>query len=102
MMKKPLLIAPRNTAREVLPGPDAERLLASGSWVPVVLPKPRYRSAKTVEAFRQRRREQGFKAIHVLLPEGVYKALHDQRQKGETLAGVIERLLSYAADKSGG
>ncbi|MBI3146554.1 MAG: hypothetical protein HYZ18_15135 [Pseudogulbenkiania sp.] len=99
-MKKPILIAPRNAAREMTPGPDTERLLASGSWVTVVKSKPHTRHTKNTEAFRQRKREQGFRPIYVFLPGTVFEELHAQQRKGESIAELIERLLSPSSNES--
>ena len=99
MVKKVLLIAPRAAAREMVQSADLNRLLESGSWVTVVLPKPRRCSTRKVAAFRQRRKEKGFRYLHVMLRGEVIDALHAQKRGGETLADVIERLLGYADDK---
>lgn len=99
-MKKPKLLAPRTAAREMIDGPDVERMLASGSWVEVVKPKPRNKVTKGMAALRQRRREQGFHEMNVFLPEHVFKELCAQRRDGETFALLIERLLGLSGSKS--
>jgi len=98
-MKKPTLLVPRQNVREILSPDDAARMLASGSWVVAVLPKPRRCSTRKVAAFRQRLKEKGYRQLHVMLSGEVIDALHAQKRDGETLAEVIERLLSYADDK---
>lgn len=99
-MKKPTLLVPRQNVREVLSEVDAARMLASGSWVKAVLPKPRRSSTRKVTAFRQRLKEKGYRQLHVMLRGDVIDALHAQKRGGETLANVIERLLSYADEQS--
>lgn len=98
-MKKAKLIAPRQFTREMVPGPDLDRLLNSGSWVVVAVPKSRHRGTQKVAAFRQRKKEDGFRYLHVLLSGESINKLHAQKRGGETLADVIERLLSYTDNK---
>lgn len=99
-MKKPVLLVPRQSVREILSPGDAARMLASGSWCVAVLPKPRRRSTRKVAAFRQRRKEKGFRYLHVMLRGEVIDALHAQKHGDETLADVIGRLLGYADARS--
>lgn len=101
-MKKAVLIAPRATARELVPGPDLDRLLSSGSWLVVAVPKSRHPGTKKVAAFRQRKKENGFRYLHVLLSGEVINRLHAQKlDSTDTLAAVIERLLGHAGVDGG-
>lgn len=97
-MKKPILIAPRSVTREILPGADAERMLASGSWVLATLPKPVSSGAQRQRKYRHHRAEEGCKRLDVLLSERIFNALQAKRRKGESLAAMIERLLGSPDD----
>ena len=99
-MKKLILIAPRCHVREV-PEPDAERLLATGSWVRASVAQTRKPSSRAVRQFKQRRREQGYRVLHALLPAAVMAALHAEQRPGETLAELIARRLLGNADDEG-
>ena len=93
-MKKAQLLAPKMATREMVDGPDLERMLASGSWVIATIPKKPTARAKTMRQFRSRRLAAGYRRFEVLLPEHIYNALHALRQDGETFVKLFERLLS--------
>lgn len=99
-MKKPILLVPRNAAREMLPGPDTERLLASGSWLVASKPKPQTDDARRMDSWRERRKAEGCRQIYLRVPGSVYEAAKAVQRDGETLAQLFARLVSYAADKS--
>ncbi|WP_084612632.1 hypothetical protein [Pseudogulbenkiania sp. MAI-1] len=99
-MKKSLLIAPRQAARTVLPGPDADRLLAGGSWVQVVKPKPRTREAKAMNQLRERQREKGFRNFRVVVPGELFEALHAAKHENENFAQLLARLVHYVSTES--
>lgn len=99
-MKKAKLLAPRNSAREILSESDAERMLQSGSWVLAVIPKKATAGAKRQSDYWRRRLEAGYKKLQVLLPERVFNSLQAKRRDGETLAGMLERLLSESDSDS--
>lgn len=93
-MKKPVLIAPRNTCKEMQPGPDLQRYLDSGSYVRASLPPAKVNDVtKRQRAFQRRRQEAGYKPFQVLLPGHVYDELHALQQEGETMAELVERLV---------
>lgn len=98
-MRKPIKLAPRTAVREMQPNADVDRLLMNG-WVRVADTKPRTRHTKNTEAFRQRKRDEGFHPIYVFLPGPVFEELHAQKQKGESIAELIERLLSLSSTKN--
>ena len=93
-MKKGKFLAPRNAAREILSDSDAQRMLDSGSWVIATIPKKPTRHSIAQKEFEQRRREAGFRKLQVLLPEHVFGALNSRRQEGESMAMLLERLIS--------
>jgi len=97
-MKKPTLLAPRNSAREILSDTDAERMLQSGSWVIATIPKKRTARAKTQQAYMRRRLAAGYKKLEFLVPEHVYHALQSRQRDGESLAELLERLISLTSD----
>ena len=97
-MKKPTLLAPRNSAREILSDTDAERMLASGSWVIATVPKKRTAHAKTQQAYMRRRLAAGYKKLELLLPEPVFDSLQAKRREGESMAELLERLISLTSD----
>lgn len=97
-MKKPKYVAPRMYVREMLDGPDLERMLASGSHVLAVLPKKPSDVALRQREFVRRREAAGYKHFHVLLPAHVYSLLLSCLREGETQAELVERLLSNLAD----
>lgn len=92
----PVLIAPRNACKEMIPGPDLQRYLDSGSYVRASLPTVKVKDVtKRQRAFLRRRKEAGYKPFQVLLPGHVYDALHTLQREGETMAQLVERLLLY-------
>lgn len=97
-MKKPKLLAPRNSAREITSEVDAERMLASGSWVLAVVPRKPSPATKSQRKFRRNRIQAGYRRFDVLLPEHVFNALHAQRREGETFAQMVERLIRLSGD----
>lgn len=93
-MAKPVLIAPRNACKEMVPGPDLQRYLDSGSYVQASLPPAKVKAVtKRQREFQRRRREAGYKKVLLTLPGPVYEELHAQRREGETLSQLVERLL---------
>lgn len=99
-MKKGQLIAPRNVAREVLPGVDMQRLLDSGSWVIVNLPKKPTRHSIAQRDYMQRRFAAGYKKLEILLPEHVYSFLQSRLRDGESMAELVERLILSTGDNN--
>lgn len=91
---KPKLIAPRMTVREMVEGPDLERMLASGSWYLATKPKKPSRHLIAQNEYMQRRIAAGYKNLKVLLPEPVFNELRLRLREGETFAELVERLLS--------
>lgn len=101
-MKKAVLICPRQAARELVPGPDLDRYLKSGSWLVVDVPKQPTPGTLWQREFRKRRLAEGYGFLHALLPRAVLDALHDQKRDGETMAALIERLVVGNADRNSG
>ena len=93
-MKKAKLLAPRNMAREVLSDTDAQRMLDSGSWVIATIPKKRSTGARNQENYVRRKLEAGYRKLHVLLPEHVYRELYARLHDDEAISSLLERLLS--------
>lgn len=93
-MKKARLLAPRMATREMMDGPDLERMLDSGSWVIATVPKKPTAHAISQRRYWSRRHEAGYKRLSLLLPEHVYEAFYSQCRDGETLALLLERLLN--------
>ena len=100
-MKKAKLLAPRNSAREILSDSDAQRMLDSGSWVIATIPKKRSAGARNQENYMRRKLDAGFKKLEILLPEHVYNSLRARRQEGEPMAMVVERLLIESSGDNG-
>jgi hypothetical protein len=97
-MKKGQLLAPRNTAREILSDVDAQRMLDSGSWVYAVLPKKSTPAMKAQRKFRRNRIAAGYRRFEVLLPERVHNALHALQREDETFAQLVERLIGLSGN----
>jgi hypothetical protein len=95
---KSILLTPRASVREVLSPLDAERMLRSGSWMKAVVPKPVSAGAKRQRAFLDRRRQAGFHRLDIYLPPRVFAALLSRRKPGESMASLIERLISSTCD----
>lgn len=93
-MKKPTYIAPRMYVREMVDGPDLERMLESGSYMIATVPKKPTDVTKRQRQFRNRRLEAGYRRFEVLLPAHIYELLHLLRHDGETMASLIARLAS--------
>lgn len=98
-MKKPVLVAPRNSAREMLPGDDLDRLLASGSYVEVKPVKSRSPNAGKSRAFKARKRAEGCIELNLFLPAHVHAALRRKLHRGESMADCIARLLGVSDEK---
>lgn len=100
-MKEPVLIAPRSSCKEMVPSPDLDRYLESGSYVKASLPKKRSAGAKRQEAYMRRRLETGYRILHTLLPDHVFAELRARLREGESFAELVERLLAESiADSS--
>ncbi|MNZ10246.1 hypothetical protein D3C78_270860 [compost metagenome] len=93
-MKKPTLLAPRNQAREITSEVDAQRMMESGSYVECTIPKKPSKALIAQRALDQRKREAGLRILHVALPPAVLDAIHARLREGETMARLIERLIS--------
>jgi hypothetical protein len=93
-MKKPMLIAPVMTAREMMDGPDLDRLLASGSWAIATLPKKPSPHVIAQRDYIRRQLAAGYRKFHCLLPDTVFNELRLRLRAGETFAELVERLLS--------
>lgn len=90
----PVLIAPRTACIEMIPGPDLQRYLDSGSYVRASLPPAKVKEVtKRQREFQRRRREAGYKKVLLTLPGHIYEELHRQQREGETLSQLVERLL---------
>ena len=97
-MKKATLLAPRNSAREILSDTDAQRMLDSGSWVIATVPKRPTAGAINQRKFKRRRAEAGYRRLDIMLTKQVFNALQARRQSGESLAALIKRLLELPDD----
>lgn len=95
-MQKPTLVVNRKFVREMLPGADLDRMLATGDNLIAVKPKEPSRHSVTQKQYKQRRLDAGFKDLHFLLPEPIFNKLRASLHRGETFAELIERLLSIA------
>lgn len=98
-MKRPVLVAPRNSAREMLPGDDLDRLLASGSYCEVMPVKSRSSNAGKSRAFKARKRAEGCVELNLFLPAHVHHALRRELHPGESMASCIARLLGVSDEK---
>lgn len=92
-MQKTTLVVNRKFVREMLPGADLDRMLASGDNLVAVRPRKQSAVAKRQRLFRDRRIAEGFKRLDVLLDEQIYNALLARRRNGESFAALIKRLL---------
>lgn len=78
----------------MVPGPDMDRMLNSGSWLIATELKKPTRHSVTQKEFEQRRREAGYRKLQVLLPEPIFNKLRGRCRGDETLALLLERLLA--------
>lgn len=99
-MQKPTLVVNRKYVREMLPGADLDRMLATGDNLVAVKPKKPSRHSVVQKEFEQRRRAAGYRVLHTLLPEHVYTLLLSRLRKGENMASLLERLLKSEADSA--
>lgn len=95
-MQKPTLVVNRKFVREMLPGADLDRMLATGDNLVAVKPKKPSAHCIAQREYKQRQIEAGYRDFHTLLPEPVFNKLRASLHKGETFAELIERLLSIA------
>lgn len=100
-MKKAKLLAPRNAAREVLSDTDAQRMLDSGSWVIATIPRKRTAGARNQQNYMRRKLDAGHRMLHTLLPDHVFNELHARLHAGESMASLLERLLSESVADNG-
>lgn len=91
-MKKSILIAPRTHTREVALNADTERLLASGSWCVVSMPRKPNAVAIRQRVSRQRRQQAGCHRLSTMVSEGLFRKLTSLKREGETMADLFERL----------
>jgi len=92
VMGKPILIAPRNMAREVTEQ-DAARLLAGGSWCAVTEVRRPTAGQRRQARLRERRKAAGMRGMLLWFRPEVHALLHASKRKGESVAVLIERLL---------
>lgn len=97
-MQKPTLVVNRKFVREMLPGADLDRMLATGDNLVAVKPKKPTAHDISQRNYIQRRLASGFKEIHVLLPEHVYSFLQSRLREGESMASLLERLILSIPD----
>ncbi len=97
-MKKPKYIAPRMYVREMVDGPDLDRMLESGSYLVASMPKKPTRHSVAQKEYMQRRFAAGYKSLNVLLPEPVFNQMRAMLQEGETFAELLERLMFSFSD----
>ena len=91
---KSKLLAPRAACREMMPNADTERMVESGSWVYAVVPKKRTTHNKQQCAYYKRRLDAGFVKLSFLAPRELRDELQSRLLPGETMAQLLERLLS--------
>ncbi|WP_141232995.1 hypothetical protein [Pseudomonas sp. Irchel 3A7] len=91
---KSKLVVPRNQAREMVPGPDLDRMLNSGSYLLATVPNKPTAHCIAQKEYMQRRLDAGFKKLQVLLPEPIFNKLRERCRDGESMAELLERLLS--------
>jgi hypothetical protein len=99
-VKKPKYVAPRMYVREMVDGPDLDRMLASGSHVLAVLPKKPSAHCIAQKEYLQRRFAAGYKKLEILLPEHFYSFLQSRLRDGESMASLLERLILSSGDNS--
>lgn len=95
-MQKPTLVVNRKFVREMLPGPDLDRMLATGDNLVAVKPKKPSDHAIAQREYKQRQLAAGYRDFHTLLPAPVFNKLRSSLREGETFAELVERLLSIA------
>lgn len=98
MKQKTILLVPAMYAKEMVPNADTEQKLAGGSYL--IAAKPKKPSAHCIaqREYKQRQLEAGYRDFHTLLPEPVFNRLRAMLHKGESMAELVERLLSIADD----
>jgi hypothetical protein len=97
-MKKPTLVVNRKYVREMMDGPDLERMLATGDNLVAVRPKKPTAHSIAQRNYLQRQLEAGYRDFHTLLPEPIFNRLRAMLHEGESFAELVERLLSIADD----
>ena len=80
--------------RSVIMNADVKHGLETGRYLLAVKPKKPSAHDISQRNYIRRRVDAGFKEIHVLLPEHVYGFLQSRLREGESMASLIERLLS--------
>lgn len=81
-------------ARSVLMNADIKHGLATGRLLLAIKPKKPTRHSVTQKEFEQRRRDAGYRDLHVLLAEPIFNKLRSRQLAGESMAELLERLLS--------
>jgi len=93
-MQKTTLVVNRKFVREMLPGADLDRMLASGDNLVAVKPKKPSAHAIAQKEYLRRKRDSGFKKLEILLPADVHALLLSGLREGESTASLLARLLS--------
>lgn len=93
-MQKTILLVPAMYAKEMVPNADTEQRLKSGSYLIAVKPKKPSAHLIAQKEYLQRKREAGFKKMEVQLPAHVYALLLSGLREGESMASLLERLIS--------
>lgn len=96
---KPVRLAHPYHTRELTNEAELSRLQAAGWLVLPEPPKPTKPGTRRQRAFLKRRQQAGFRRLDVQLPREVFNDLRARQQQGESLAQLIERLLSSPCDK---
>lgn len=90
-MAKYILIAPRSKCLEMIPGPDVDRYLATGSYVRA---SERARSKMTprMRALRAKRRAEGWSNLNLWIHPDDMEFVRAAMRPGEDYAGLLIRL----------
>lgn len=91
-MKKAVLIAPRSACKEMVPSPDMDRLLSSGSWL-LAAPKAKTKKAAEMRALRRGRRADGWASMTLWFTLEQFAAIKAALLPGEDYASLVLRLL---------
>ena len=94
MVMKDFKVVEAMYARSAVMNADIKHGLETGRYLLAVKPRKPSRHLIAQREYLQRKRDDGFKKLEVLLPADVYALLQSGLREGESTASLLERLLS--------
>lgn len=88
---KYVLITPRSACKTMVPGPDVDRYLASGSYLRAS-EKARSKMTPRMRALRAKRRAEGWSNLNLWIHPDDMEVVRAVMQPGEDYAGLLIRL----------